>query len=188
MVAPVTLTDNIINIRPLEMGDVTGMYNSVRESLDELKRWMSWAHDHYAERETREWIASARAHWNSNTHYAFAITDPENTTFLGAVSLSYMHPIYRFCNLGYWVRTSQYGHGYAARAARLASRFAFEKIGLVRAEIVIAVENERSIRVAEKCGAHYEGVLLNRMIIHKKVYDAAMYSLLPSDFGLAIVE
>jgi len=184
MVAPVTLTDDVINIRPLEMGDSPAMYQSVRESLDELKRWMSWVHDAYTERETREWIKNARVHWNSGAHYAFAITDPENRDFLGTVSLSYIHPIYRFCNLGYWVRSSQRGHGYASRAACLASRFAFEKLGLVRVEIVIAVKNQRSIRVAEKCGAHHEGILLNRMIIHGKVYDAVMYSFLPSDFGL----
>ena len=188
MVAPITLTDNVINIRPLEMGDAPAMYLSVRESLDELKRWMSWAHDDYSERETREWISSARAHWNSDTHYAFAITDPGNSIFFGAVSLSYIHPIYKFCNLGYWVRASQYGHRYAARAARLAAQFAFEKLGLVRVEIVIAVGNERSLKVAERCEAHYEGILRNRMIIHSQVCDAVMYSLLPSDFGLATVQ
>jgi len=188
MVAPVSLSDEVINIRPLEMGDVPAMYQAVRESLGELKRWMSWAHDRYAERETREWITIARAHWNSGTHYAFAITDRENSFFLGAVSLGQIHPIYQFCNLGYWVRSSQYGHGYAARAACLAARFAFEKLRLVRVEIVIAVGNQRSLKVAENCGAHHEGTLLNRLIIHRKVYDAVMYSLLPSDFGLASPE
>jgi len=39
-------------------------------------------------------------------------------------------------------------------------------------------------RVAEKIGAHYEGILLNRMVMETKVCDAHMYSLLPSDFGL----
>jgi hypothetical protein len=34
-------------------------------------------------------------------------------------------------------------------------------------------------------GAHDEGILLNRMVIGKSVQDAHMYSLLPSDFGLA---
>lgn len=185
MVAPVTLTDDVINIRPLEMGDTLAMYQSVRESLDSLKRWMTWAHDAYSENEAREWIANARVHWNSGAHYGFAITDPDNSDFLGTVSLSYLHPIYRFCNLGYWVRSSRSGHGYASRAARLASRFAFEKLGLVRVEIVIAVGNQRSLRVAEKCGAHHEGTLMNRMITHGKVYDAIMFSLLPTDLGLA---
>jgi len=52
------------------------------------------------------------------------------------------------------------------------------------AEVVMSVENEKSRRVAEKMDAHYEGILLNRMVVGKAIYDAHMYSLLPSDFGL----
>ena len=48
----------------------------------------------------------------------------------------------------------------------------------------MAVGNEKSRRVAEKVGAHYEGILLNRMVVGKAIYDAKMYSLIPSDFGL----
>jgi RimJ/RimL family protein N-acetyltransferase len=48
----------------------------------------------------------------------------------------------------------------------------------------MAVENEKSRRVAEKIGAHYEGILLNRMVIGKVIADAYMYSIIPQDFGL----
>jgi RimJ/RimL family protein N-acetyltransferase len=98
--------------------------------------------------------------------------------------LSSIHPIYHFCNLGYWVRTSCHGQGIAGRAAKLTARFAFEHLGLIRVEIVIGVGNRASLRVAEKIGAHDEGILLNRMVIGRSVCDAHMYSLIPSDFGL----
>jgi RimJ/RimL family protein N-acetyltransferase len=49
---------------------------------------------------------------------------------------------------------------------------------------VIAVGNHASIRVAQKIGAHDEGVLLNRIVVGQSIYDAHMYSLVPSDFGL----
>lgn len=185
MVPPIRLTDDIITLRPFEAADASRMYVAVRESLADLKPWMSWVHDNYSERETREWIIAVRSRWNDGTHYGFAITDAEDGSFLGGCSLSHIHPVYHFCNLGYWVRSSQRGKGYAARAARLAARFAFERIGLIRVEIVIAAGNESSIKVAEKSGAHREGILLNRMVIHKRVSDAVMFSLLPSDFGLA---
>ena len=44
--------------------------------------------------------------------------------------------------------------------------------------------NKKSIRVAEKLGAHYEGILRNRMVIGKVIADAHMYSLIPQDIGL----
>ena len=82
------------------------------------------------------------------------------------------------------MRNSCRGQGIAGRATQLVARFAFENLGLIRVEIVIAVGNHASIRVAEKIGAHDEGILLNRMVVGKSIYDAHMYSLLPSDFGL----
>jgi RimJ/RimL family protein N-acetyltransferase len=145
---------------------------------------MSWATDEYSERSAREYITIARARWEEHTFYGFAITRGDD--FLGACTLSSIHPIYHFCNLGYWVRTSCRGQGIAGRAAKLTARFAFEHLGLVRVEIVIGVENHASLRVAQKIGAHDEGILLNRMVVGTSIYDAHMYSLLPSDFGLKV--
>ena len=116
--------------------------------------------------------------------YILCICHHRGEEILGACTLSSIHPIYHFCNLGYWVRTSCHGQGIAGRAAKLVARFAFENLGLIRVEIVIAVGNQASLRVAEKIGAHDEGILLNRMVVGKSIYDAHMYSLLPSDFGL----
>jgi RimJ/RimL family protein N-acetyltransferase len=143
---------------------------------------MSWATENYTEHTAKEFIAITQARWEERTLFAFAIT--RDNEILGSCSLSGINPIYHFCNVGYWVRTGERGQGIVGRAARLAARFGFEQVGLIRAEIVIAVGNHASIRMAEKIGAHYEGILLNRMVVGKSVYDAHMYSLLPSDFRL----
>ncbi len=147
---------------------------------------MSWAYDDYSLNDTREFIRITRARWQEGTLYAFAITDAMSGLVLGGCSLSHIHPIYHLCNLGYWVRSSSRGRGIAGRATRMAARYAFEKVGLVRVEIVIAPENKASLRVAEKVGARYEGILRNRMVVGQEVYDAVMYSLIPQDFGLSI--
>lgn len=182
MLSSVPLVDRDILLRPFRLNDSPGLYCAVHESLNELRPWMSWAADGYTEMTAREYVSIARARWDEHTYYALAITRGEE--ILGACTLSSIHPIYHFCNLGYWVRTSCRGQGIAGRGAQLAARFAFEQLGLIRVEIVIAVGNQASIRVAEKIGAHDEGILLNRMVVGRSIYDAHMYSLLPSDFGL----
>jgi RimJ/RimL family protein N-acetyltransferase len=68
-------------------------------------------------------------------------------------------------------------------AARLAARFAFEKVRLARVEVVVAVGNEASLKVAEKIGAHREGVLRNRIVVRGKMHDAVMFSFIPQDFN-----
>ncbi len=178
------ITDGVVTLRPFQMSDADELYSAVRESLEDVKPWMSWAYDGYSIEDARGFITITRGRWEEGTLFAFAITDARTGSVVGGISLSHLHPVYHLCNVGYWVRTSRHGEGIAGRATRLAARFGFEQAGLVRAEIVIAVGNEKSIRVAEKLGAHYEGVLRNRMVVGRSIYDAHMYSLIPQDFGL----
>jgi RimJ/RimL family protein N-acetyltransferase len=182
MLSSVPLVNKDLVLRPFRSSDSLGLYCAVHESLNELQPWMSWATDGYTEMTAREYISIARIRWEEHSFYAFAITREEE--ILGACTLSSIHSIYRFCNLGYWVRSTSRGQGIAGRAAQLVARFAFEHLGMIRVEIVIAVGNQASLRVAEKIGAHDEGVLLNRMVVGRSIYDAHMYSLLPSDFGM----
>lgn len=176
--------DSIL-LRPFEFGEEAQLFEAVQSSLHELSPWMSWANANYTKETAKNFISVTRAEWSRGVWYGFAIADSRTNRILGGCSLSHFHPIYKFCNLGYWVKTSHHGKGIAGEAAKLAARFAFEKLKLIRVEIVIAVGNHASKRVAEKIGAHYEGVLLNRMTVGKKIYDAHMFSLLPQDFGLA---
>lgn len=187
MLLTTKLTDTIVTLRPFRIDEAEQLYQAVRESLIELKPWMSWAHDRYSPQEAEDFIRITRARWEQDTLYAFAITDANTGEILGGCSLSHKHPVYHYCNVGYWVRTSQHGNGIAGRAAKLAARYGFEYGRIIRAEIVIAMSNTQSRRVAEKLGAHYEGILLNRMVVGRAVYDAHMYSLIPQDFGLAAV-
>jgi RimJ/RimL family protein N-acetyltransferase len=179
------LTDNFISLRPFRLEDSIQLYQAVRESVTDLKPWMSFAHDEYSRAEAEDFIKIARARWEERTLFTFAITDAKTGDILGGCSLSHKHPVYHYCNVGYWVRTSRQGQGIAGRAARLAARYGFEHDGIIRAEVVVAAGNTKSIRVAQKIGAHYEGLLLNRMVVGEAIYDAHMYSLIPQDFGMA---
>jgi RimJ/RimL family protein N-acetyltransferase len=178
------LTDGVVTLRPFEFGEEGDLFTAVQESLAELNPWMTWATERYTLNVARDYIAITRAEWSRGSMYAFAITSAATGEFLGGSGLSHFHPVYKFCNLGYWVRTPRHGNGIASRAAKLTAQFAFEKANSIRAEIVIADGNEASKRVAEKIGAHYEGMLLNRITVRERIHNAHMFSLLPSDFGL----
>jgi len=177
-------TDGVITLRPLRIDDAPGVFEAVRESLAALKPWMSWAHDDYRVEETRDFINRTIETWEKEAAFAFAITDARDGKFLGGTGLNNLNQEYRLANLGYWVRSSRRGQGIAPRAARLAARFGFERLGLLRAEIVVAVDNTASLRVAEKSGAHREGILRNRIFVREKILDAVMHSLTPQDFGI----
>lgn len=82
------------------------------------------------------------------------------------------------CNLGYWVRSDCCRQGVATQAAQLLWQFGIETVGLNRLEIVVAVGNVASRRVAEKVGAVYEGVQRSRLMVGDVIHDAHMFACL----------
>lgn len=179
----IQLTDGSILLRPPRSDDITPLVSAVQESLAELHPWMEWATENYGIPSALNWLEHVQLAWANSSAFQFTITDPATGEYLGNCGIDGINEKYHFCNLGYWVRTSRTGQGIASRAARLAAQFAFQTAGLVRAEIVIAVGNIASQRVAQKAGAHYEGILKNRMVVRVGVMDAVMYSLSPEDFN-----
>lgn len=181
---PTTLTNNKITLRPFHRSDAGSMTQAVHESVPEVMPWMTWCHPNFSEKEALSWINSLPEAWKTGNQYAFAITNSKNGAFLGGAGFNHINPSYQLANLGYWVRTSAAGQGIATQATKLLAQFSIKKLKLLRVEIVVAVDNHASLRVAQKCGAAREGILRNRLIVHKQAFDAVMHSLTPQDFGV----
>jgi ribosomal-protein-serine acetyltransferase len=180
------LTDGNIILRPLEVDDAPAMVEAVQESIAEIMPWMGWCTPDYNLDFAQAWLETLPDNWENETQYGFAITNAEDSNILGCKGLNHINQVQRLANLGYWVRTSAIGCGVASRAVRLVAQFGIKKIGLLRAEIVVAGGNAASLRVAEKAGAQREGILRNRLVVREKVLDAVMHSLIPGDFGIPI--
>lgn len=129
-----------------------------------------------------KWVVEGEAAWAAGDAYDYAIVEPEMGMFCGGCGITQIHPTHRFANTYYWVRASRQGHGIGSLAVRLLAQFGTTQLALQRLEIVVAVSNTASIRVAEKAGAHYEGRLRNRIRLYDQYHDAAMFSFVPHDF------
>ena len=168
------------------------LYEAAMEArLDpEFVRWMPWCHENYRLEESREFVEKTIAHrrtaedvWREEMVFGYAVFDAATGKFLGGTGLNRPDKTHRFFNLGYWIRPSAQKSGAASAAARLLGEAAFEDLpDLNRIEIVAAVGNLASRRTAEKAGAHFEGVLRNRLLLGGKRHDAAMFSFIREDF------
>src|SRR5690349_18041472 len=176
-----TLTNGVITLRPLDPADRDAMYAAVRESIAAISPWLPWCHPAYAPSETASFIASSSHWWAQRSQFVFGIFDAANGAYIGGTGVNQLNAQHRYANVGYWVRTSRTGQGLAPRALRLAARFAFETLGLVRVEIAVQPENFASRRVAEKAGATLEGIMRNRIYKRGRPCTAALYSLVPED-------
>ena len=174
------LTDGSITLRAPRAEDAAAHCEAVLESLPELSAWLEWAHDGYARDESASFIARAIAGHQTGDLYEFVIVDGTGR-LLGGAGLNKVDTRFMKANLGYWVRTSAAGRGVAAAATRLLARFGFEQLGFQRIEIVAAVDNKASQRVAEKVGGRREGVLRNGIRFRGRPIDSVCFSLIPED-------
>lgn len=170
-----------ISIRRYQVTDIPLLYEAVRESISEISPWLPWCHPDYAMEDSSTWVLSRDEAWANEVECSFVITDAQTGAFLGAVGLNQFNRDHQFANLGYWVRSSRAGRGVATTATLLTARFGLRKLALQRIEILAAVGNRPSQRVAEKAGAKKEGVLRNRLSLRAVPQDAVMYSLIASD-------
>jgi RimJ/RimL family protein N-acetyltransferase len=175
------LSDERLIVRPYHEDDVPLLFEAVRESIPEVSPWLGWCHENYSIVESREFIQSRAAKAQGDEWYSFGVFDRNDGRFLGGVGLNFINRVHQFGNLGYWVRTSATGKGVASRASRLVARFGLEELGLHRIEIVAAVSNVASQRVAEKMGAVRECVARKRLLIRGAPQDAVVFSLVPED-------
>ena len=177
-----------IAIRSYRNEDADALLAAVQESTATVGRWLSWCNRRYGKADSAAWIAYCLDSWRGTNAFEFAIVDAENDGYLGGIGINQRNLDHNFANLGYWIRESRQGQDITLRAARLAAQFAFDVVGVTRLEIVAAVDNHPSRRVAEKLGAEFEGLARNRLYVHATPVTAAIYSLLPPDAqGLKVI-
>ncbi len=175
------LRSDSIMLRPYCEDDVNRLYEAARESTAEVSVWLPWCHSEYSIEESRTWVESRSEAWDDGLSYDFVIVDITSGLFLGGCGLNRIERENGNANLGYWVRTGRTRQGAATTATRLLARFGFKELALNRIEIIAAVGNMASQRVAEKAGALREGILRNRIVVHDEIHDAVVFSLVPED-------
>jgi ribosomal-protein-serine acetyltransferase len=168
-------------LRPPTSDDVGPFWEAVEESVAELRPWMTWCHEDYSRAEAGRWLASCSSAWDRAEAFDFLVTDRATGDVLGACALNQLDHGNRRANLGYWVRTGATGRGVATEAAALVVHYGLGDLGLGRVEIVAAVANRASQRVAEKLGATREGVVRNRFWFGDGFVDGVLFSLVPAD-------
>ncbi len=171
-----TLTDGVIRLRRPVDADAAPLCAAVLASLPELTPFMPWATAAFDDTAALEWIRGERE--PDEVQYLIVGDDGE---VAGGCGLNLFNQVNRFANLGYWLRSDRTGRGWATRATVLLARHGLTRLGLERVEIMMAIENEASRRVAERAGATFEGTLRHRFLLHGVYHDANLYSLIRPD-------
>ena len=139
---------------------------------------MTWAEDARPER-TRAFAAHAEKAWEDDAAWEFVVI--ENGEVLSAMGLNRVDPMWKTCNLGYWIRSDRTGNGLATEGATALVEFAFSQPDIHRIELVADIDNRASWRIAEKIGFQREGIKRHGTWTEGEPRDVYLYSLLATD-------
>ncbi|MGI9418672.1 MAG: GNAT family N-acetyltransferase [Geminicoccaceae bacterium] len=155
---PMPIVTPRLVIRPVQPGDGVETCEAVRETFDQLRLWMPWTSEGLDTPEAIE--ANIRqAHAEFILRKDFRMNAYERDGERLAAFSGLHEPDWKLMKfeIGYWVRASAQGHGYAAETANAMARYAFAVLGARRVEICHADGNQASRAIIRKLGFRYEG-------------------------------
>lgn len=169
------IEENSLLLAPLTLEHVNPMVEAANESVKEVFPWLPWCREGFSFVDSEKWIIEQIAAWKNGKAFEFAILNADGN-YLGGIGINNINTEHNFANVGYWVRSSVAQRGIATEAVNSAVKWAYQNTSLERLELVIAVSNHASQRVAAKTGAIREGVARSRLVLHDQYHDAVMYS------------
>jgi len=149
-------------LRPLTRQDFAAWQQVRRRNRERLRRWepqpIAGRPDiGEDQRAFAERCNARRRERQHGTGYGFGVFI--NKRFHGEMNLSSIQRgPFQSCYVGYWIDEAVAGNGYTPEALVVATRFAFEDLGLHRLQVAIVPRNTASLRVVEKLGLRYEGL------------------------------
>lgn len=160
---PYAIRTERLLIRCWEPTDVEGIREAIGSSLEHLRPWMPWAAEE--PRTINDQVAllrTFRGRFDLGQDYVYGVFTPDGSEVVGGTGL---HPRVGddAFEIGYWIRASRIGQGFATEASAALTRVAFEHCGVDRVEIRVEPENERSASVPRKLGYLEEARLRRRL-------------------------
>lgn len=172
-----------LELRPFRRRDVEALIAAVGTSLEELERWLPWAHSRYGRPDALRFIRDSAAAWVEGRAYDFAIRRPESPDrHVGNISIWPTSRRERAGEVGYWISSSETGKGIATEAATLVLTVGFEEMALHRVTMRIAVGNAASERVAQKLGFVHEGLLRKEVMVGGEWLDHTLWAMLEDEY------
>jgi [ribosomal protein S5]-alanine N-acetyltransferase len=172
-----TLADGVVQLDEFGPGDVDA---HLANEDEEMARRFGWWPNRSTVRHVRAAFDSWAESWASNGAVRpFAVRVVATATLVGTCELRLEDD--QIARASYSVGPHARRQGFASRALRLATQWAFDCLGVARIELYIEPDNAASRGVARHCGFLEEGLLRGRLRIGDARGDALLYARLATD-------
>lgn len=153
-------------IRTFTKDDAAKLHEALVESIDELREFL-WFLPWVAETQTLASAATrclnAEANFNERIDFAYLAFEKTSKRLVASVGLHRTDWAIPKTEVGFWVRTSETGKGYASECVNALTTWALEQLGASRVDLVTSEHNAGSRSVAKACGFHLESTSKDEM-------------------------
>jgi RimJ/RimL family protein N-acetyltransferase len=160
---PYVVRTERLAIRCWDPRDAPLLKDALDTSLDHLRPWMPWAADEPTTVEAKaELLRVFRGRFDLGEDFVYGILAPDEDEVIGGSGLHTRRGPGAL-EIGYWVRASRVGRGFAREATAALTKVAFRICGVDRVEIHVDPANEASLRIPRALGFTEEGTLRRRL-------------------------
>ncbi len=161
---PVYLETPRLILRSFSPEHATELHAALIESIVDLRRYLwflPWVAEEQTLQSAQARCRKAQANFllrDDMPYLAFEKTTGQLVASVGLHRTDWAMPK---TEVGYWVRSSKTGNGYASEMVSEITMYALDALGAKRVELITDEQNMGSRAVAERCGYQLEGVMRN---------------------------
>ena len=158
-------TDRLI-LRSFEAADAAALHEALLESIEQLRRhlwFLPWVAQEQTLAAAEARCRAAQANFLLRTDLPYLAFKKDSGRLVGSVGLHRTDWNEPRTEVGYWIRSSETGNGYASEGVQALANWALSDLRAIRVELVTLEENAASRAVAARCGFALEGVHRNVM-------------------------
>lgn len=151
-------------LRSFEVGDAAALHEALSESIEQLRRhlwFLPWVSQELTLAAAEARCRSAQANFLLRTDLPYLAFKKDSGRLVGSIGLHRTDWTEPKTEVGYWIRTSEVGNGYASEGVNALVDWALSELRSIRVELVTLEQNLASRAVAERCGFTLEGVHRN---------------------------
>jgi len=163
------LNENI-RVEPLSLIHSSSIFETIDKHRNELREWLPFVDSTKEKKDIINFINFS----NADIHFPIFY----DNSFAGLIGIKDIDQDNRKAEIGYWISPEFQNKGIVTLVSQWLIRYAFNKLGINRLQIRVAVDNRKSIRVAEKLKFKFEGIQRDGELLVSGFTDLNVYSLL----------
>jgi len=176
------LIDDRISMRTFTESDAGSLFQVVDGNRSHLREWLPWLDRNTSVRDSLQFIQSTIVQYEQDKGFVCGIYFERK--LVGTCGYHSIENIEEGVAIGYWLAQSAIGHGIVSKCTSFLIDYAFDTLRLVKVNIPVAVQNNRSRAVCERLGFKSEGIKKKAENLYGVYVDHVVYFTTPEHWAL----